>query len=265
MITTKGLLAPDAMNPVLPALGTTDGTCPYCATTLVKRPARRTPCPVCGRPIVVRTRPYTGEKVLVTEEEADQLAVHWSIRDLFKSMDHASMERYNWHRTALSQRGTSPSHHDVMVAICCEDMADAASRERWCLYGCELRRMSGLLEEEERYEEALSAWIEAAILDINGASDMDNVSSDLRREFPPFRKDMSCMMLETMCEAYASTLTARGIDVTVLRPCFETTYQAVAARFRLIFKKEQTWNKLHRTMERALRDALLERLEESEP
>jgi len=53
--------------------------CPYCFERLAKRPGRRTTCPHCGRPIVVRSRPEGSERVslLCTEEQAARIDAYW--------------------------------------------------------------------------------------------------------------------------------------------------------------------------------------------
>jgi hypothetical protein len=52
--------------------------CPYCKQNLSKRPKRKTKCPHCGEYVFVRTSPSgNGSKVLVTDDEAEQIDLEW--------------------------------------------------------------------------------------------------------------------------------------------------------------------------------------------
>lgn len=55
-------------------LGNTEPICPYCDGILKKKPQRRSRCPHCGNYFRVRTRPQDRQQVLVTEEQAEEIA-----------------------------------------------------------------------------------------------------------------------------------------------------------------------------------------------
>jgi DNA-directed RNA polymerase subunit M/transcription elongation factor TFIIS len=61
---------PDLMKP----LGNVEPICPYCNKPLIKKPKRRSKCPHCGNFFRVRTRPQDRQQVLVTEEQAEEIA-----------------------------------------------------------------------------------------------------------------------------------------------------------------------------------------------
>lgn len=67
-----------SMSPV-DAIGNVDAVCPYCNHDLDKKPGRKKKCPHCGQSIHALTRPSDGEKVLVTEAQAEQIAEQWFV------------------------------------------------------------------------------------------------------------------------------------------------------------------------------------------
>ena len=54
-----------------------DFKCPYCKSTLSKRPERKTKCKNCGNFIFVKTDPDTRERLIVTEQEARKIEDRW--------------------------------------------------------------------------------------------------------------------------------------------------------------------------------------------
>lgn len=44
-----------------------------------EKPSRKKKCPHCGNYIFVRTRPFDREKVLITEEQINQIELQWDM------------------------------------------------------------------------------------------------------------------------------------------------------------------------------------------
>jgi DNA-directed RNA polymerase subunit RPC12/RpoP len=65
---------PDLMKP----LGNIKPICPYCSKSLEIKPKRRSKCPHCGNYFRVRTRPQDRERVLVTEEQAEEISKQYN-------------------------------------------------------------------------------------------------------------------------------------------------------------------------------------------
>ena len=59
-------------------IGETSAICPHCCTSLQKMPGRKTMCPSCQQPILVRTRPQDRQRVLVTPDQALKIADQWN-------------------------------------------------------------------------------------------------------------------------------------------------------------------------------------------
>ena len=54
-------------------IGNLDPICPYCGVTLPKMPKRTIKCPSCGNKIRLETRPYDGQRVLATLQQAEEI------------------------------------------------------------------------------------------------------------------------------------------------------------------------------------------------
>lgn len=60
-------------------IGETSAICPHCRALLQKMPGRKTMCPSCQQPILVRTRPQDRQRVLVTPSQAGDLSEDWGV------------------------------------------------------------------------------------------------------------------------------------------------------------------------------------------
>ena len=60
------------------AIGTLEDKCPYCGEALQKRPARKSKCTFCGKPIFVRKRPLDERSVLLREDQLPELERQWA-------------------------------------------------------------------------------------------------------------------------------------------------------------------------------------------
>ena len=60
------------------AIGTLEDKCPYCGEALQKRPARKSKCTFCGKPIFVRKRPLDERSVLLREDQIPELERQWA-------------------------------------------------------------------------------------------------------------------------------------------------------------------------------------------
>lgn len=59
-------------------IGVETANCPYCGESLSKFPYRKTRCKRCGNYMYVRTRPSDKKRVLVREENIEELETQWS-------------------------------------------------------------------------------------------------------------------------------------------------------------------------------------------
>lgn len=64
-----------AQIPEATPIGNLEPICPYCDVTLPKMPKRAIKCPSCKNKIRVETRPYDGQRVMATQQQAEEI---WS-------------------------------------------------------------------------------------------------------------------------------------------------------------------------------------------
>ncbi|MCJ7770200.1 minor capsid protein [Candidatus Bathyarchaeota archaeon] len=83
-----GKKPPDKQNTILTtsnseftAIGNTEPLCPYCNYRLDKMPLKKKQCPNCKNFIRSRTRPLDNKKVLIKEEQVDELERQWAIKN----------------------------------------------------------------------------------------------------------------------------------------------------------------------------------------
>ena len=102
-----------------------EALCPYCQRVLDKRPKRKKKCPHCENYIYVRRLPPKGERrVLVTEEEAEEIdsgwkQLHFRRKWLGMLQQYGIVdEDFDAHRKKLRERlGQEPSEADVVWSL----------------------------------------------------------------------------------------------------------------------------------------------------
>lgn len=60
-----------------PDIGVTTPNCPYCGKELKKFPGKKTKCKNCENYIYVRTRAYDEQKILIKEDEIEEVSIEW--------------------------------------------------------------------------------------------------------------------------------------------------------------------------------------------
>nr|WP_321349716.1 hypothetical protein [uncultured Methanoregula sp.] len=60
------------------AIGNTEPICPYCGHRFDRMPQQKKKCPSCNRTFRSRTRPLDNKKVLIREEELEELERQWA-------------------------------------------------------------------------------------------------------------------------------------------------------------------------------------------
>ena len=64
----------------LKEIGVAEPICPYCGNVLEKMPGRKKKCPNCSNYVFVRTRPLDGKKVLIREDQKEEMEEQWVIK-----------------------------------------------------------------------------------------------------------------------------------------------------------------------------------------
>lgn len=163
----------------LELIGTTETVCPYCGVIPAKKPERKTKCRHCGNYIYVRTRSTDRQRVLVTELQVDELEEQESIIN----------ERHDiWIETMLGRFGHEETKarlraqygkalrkkHDADWERLNATSLGFARNGDWSFYAFTRNEMAQLLRKEGRSQQALSMFLEAAYLGLNGPKNIED-------------------------------------------------------------------------------------------
>lgn len=148
--------------------------CPYCKKVLEKIPTRKSKCPFCSNYIYSRTRPLDRQKVLVTEDQRDEIENQWS--QYYETKEKAELmenpEFVSAKRDLTKQFGKEPEINDVKWRIFNQKIIEYASKKQWGLYRNNKVEMASLLQKENKFEQELNILFEVCYLDINGCKNL---------------------------------------------------------------------------------------------
>lgn len=170
------------------SIGYVDAICPYCDTSLRKKPSRKTKCPDCNQYIYVRTRPQDRVKILIREDQIEAIEEAWAIANGTHDEYLAEKQRYENARSELREKfGNEPSGDDVRWRLLNEDCTRYASRGDWGLYRNSRLSMAQLLDKEGKRKQAIQFYLRVCYLDLNGPCNTGGVNDPaLIKEYPPF-------------------------------------------------------------------------------
>jgi len=237
--------AMDAFDPVFEPIGSTEAICPYCRVELEKKLVRKKACPSCRQMIRVKTRPGDRKQVMVTEDQLPQIETQWNLYQYFKGMTSEDRKEYNDERDRLrSQFGRMPGHFDVRWSLYNRELIEHTSAGDMGFYASTKGRMAALLEEEGRLKNALDGWLEAAGLDLNGATNTSSHRDDpeLMAEYPQFQPSMSFLApgIASHVEWIREKL---GLSEDDIRRRFLDVYQKRLAGLKVPLTSEEAWNR----------------------
>jgi len=72
---------PKAVDSRITPMGNLDPVCPYCNYKFDKMPLKKKKCPNCNNFVRSRTRPFDNKKVLIKEEQMEELENQWWIKN----------------------------------------------------------------------------------------------------------------------------------------------------------------------------------------
>ncbi|MDD3978178.1 MAG: hypothetical protein PHI15_08520 [Methanomicrobium sp.] len=160
-------------------IGESNPICPYCNTPLDKMPKRKRNCPSCKNEIYVRTRPLDEKKILIREEQIDELERQWAIKNGTLDQYNRNLEekakekekvktRFENKKAQLTnQFGYEPKENDIKWALFNEDRIYFAGDGKYGLYRNTTMYMANQLNKEKRFSDALNFYLEVCYWDIN--------------------------------------------------------------------------------------------------
>lgn len=179
-------------RPLLKEIGVMDPICPYCGNVLEKMPGRKKKCPSCSNFIFVRTRPLDGKRVLIREDQKEEMEEQWAIKhdvyEEFSTGRWGTKEELESMRDELRKRtGREPLERDVQWQLFHKKTLEHASNYDMGLYTNVILYRAEFLQYEGRSKQALVTYLEVCYLDLNGPFNCGGVKSpSLLKEYPPF-------------------------------------------------------------------------------
>lgn len=148
--------------------------CPYCKQGLLKTPSRKKKCPHCGKYIYVRTRPLDRRRVLIRENQREDVEREWKKYYEEKELRQLLQDKaFQKEKQRLSEElGRDPTLAELKLVVANKQMVAYAARRQWGLFrNCKLT-IAKTLEKEGNLKDALSIILEVCYLDINGANNV---------------------------------------------------------------------------------------------
>jgi hypothetical protein len=169
--------------------------CPYCNYQLEKAPERKKKCPQCAKFIMVKTSKISGNKILLTEEQNNELQEE---RDRIASYNYLiricsaggiTEDEFIKRKGNLNQKNSGFSDFDAIWGLLNDKGIKYAKENNWGLYRNTRSAMVDLLHFEHKYDRALEVSLELMYIDLNGPNNcgtLINDYPDLAKEYPPF-------------------------------------------------------------------------------
>ena len=230
-------------------IGNANATCPNCGQHLDRMPGRKTKCPHCQHFMFVRTRPSDKQRVLVTEEEAEQIEELWSIENGTHSTYLARKKRVSEEKARLAKRfGREPSDNEVSWSILNQDMIEHANQHNWGFFRIAKFEMAEILRKESLLDRALGAYLELCYIDLNGPCNSGGVPEELLKEYPPWDTkhlgELAPGILKLISKIIKETKTSRS-DVQAL---FFDRANNVKDSLRLTVDVTKAWRQVQKAL-----------------
>ena len=119
----------------LKEIGETD-KCPYCKKKLDKIPTRKSKCPHCEEYMYSRTRPSDRKKILVTENQKEEIEEQWAkYYEIQEESNLMENPEFVLAKKELAKRfEKEPSINDIKWRVFNQKIIEYASTKQWGLY-----------------------------------------------------------------------------------------------------------------------------------
>jgi predicted RNA-binding Zn-ribbon protein involved in translation (DUF1610 family) len=113
--------------------------CPYCGYDLPKFPARKLKCPSCKKYILVRTRPSDRVRILIREDQVDEIEKQWQehhadkdFKDRLSNFPGYTERKYSQAKENLTKKfGFAPKEGDVLWGLSMSLLVEAMKSNDW--------------------------------------------------------------------------------------------------------------------------------------
>jgi hypothetical protein len=232
---------PTFLMPVPPSEEAKDfrlAACPYCGVELKKVPGAATKCPDCHKTMYVRTDHRVHKRLVVTEEEVDE------IDDGNEALAKGDLATYEQRRRETYDRlakkfGQAAGANDVRWAMLNEDLLMHQVRHDYGLYRNTRYKMMEILQRRGKAEESLRFALEIFYIDSCGPSNMEGQADDPRfgiRAWDPesaFRPGSLTDWIGAQCESIGISVEQAARD-----------YEPDAEHLKGLLKMPQSWSSI---------------------
>jgi predicted RNA-binding Zn-ribbon protein involved in translation (DUF1610 family) len=210
--------------------------CPYCGIELAKTLGSATKCKSCGNKMFVRTDHRIEARLVVTQEEADQIddaneAIAFGEYPAFKNRVDESYAKL---RECF---GTQPSYSDVRWLMANEDILKYSNQRDYGLLRNNYYRMAEISQRNLHSTTCISMWLTVFYFDQCEPNNMSGMADDPKSGIsawgpvPTLRKGSLTEFIDKVCQS-------RGLTVEQAAMEFEDQ----AERFRQTYKMPRSWS-----------------------
>lgn len=210
--------------------------CPYCGVELKKVPGAATKCPDCHKTMYVRTDHRIQKRMVVTEEQADE------IDDGNEALATGDLATYVQRRRETYDRlakkfGQAPGSNDVRWAMLNEDLLLHSATRDYGLYRNTRYKMMEILQRERKDKQALHSALEIFYIDSCGPNNMGGAMDDpefgIRAWDPatPLRQGSLTEWVGTQCVSIGISAEEAARD-----------YEPDADHLRTLLKMPRAWS-----------------------
>lgn len=209
------------------------GICPYCKKQLRKRPTQKGKCGNCGNTILIKNSIFTGQKLMLTEVEYDQMV------DIRKERIYR-----NWVKTMLSHEGIditrfakvtklkNLSIEEALLEMIATNAQNHYRNSNMGLYRNSLLHLGKVYERMGQLENALDTFLLVCYYDLRGCM---NGTREYNKE------------LAFLAPAVIKWIDKLGDDLNLSRKQMKERYQAIVEQLiedRITGIIDSTWNDL---------------------
>lgn len=246
-----------AKLPSLKAIGHEIAECPYCREQLLKPIRQKKQCGKCGNTIYPRKRPIDAKIVYFREDELEELEEQRAIADGTYEEYLRQKRLKEAVRAKLREKiGREPSANDIKWSMLNDDLVSTARAGHWGLYRNAKLSIAELLEAEQNYTGSLESWIEVAIFDMNGATNLGIVNDEDLKDIDeisksfghgaglrPFTLELGQLLNHTI-QHVQTCLEKLKLTESVFREAFNTAWSHIPAKQLLPLSQDAAWASL---------------------
>lgn len=167
------------------SIGQVEPICPYCKTPLEKMPGAKKKCPYCSNYIYVRTRPSDRKRILIREDQIEEIQNIWDEKQITEQVEQAKDNDYRRVENELRNKWhTQPSTTDVFWFSGMQKAMKQAEKRDWSGYRSEKLHTAEILAALKDYKRAFFLNLEICYIDLNGPTNRGTYGFKLSAEYP---------------------------------------------------------------------------------